>query len=311
MISTNEETYLGDKPSDGRVTVNSTIVNAVMLDDSFLDPRRDQDRWNAERNAISMYKKVIYLGAFRLRRTGPQGGWNQRCNSSHQQQFRCKWDCQDLGRQREGGHGQQTPVADWSIGKFDMQNFKGITYAMLVEGEDEKGVIPLRRSTNSLIDWFRPPFTQVDWAGRMHGIVTAALIKKTLILGYSRKLKLRVFIKLAHLRVYISELRKISICRIGEELGNRLDIGGDLVLCLGPGVELGIWIEAWVIVIDPSNVILRKLLENRTLRQAENIERVIILSMSMGSSGCYVCSIILSENENMGIKYHVNGEFTY
>lgn len=74
MISTNEETYLGDKPSDGRVTVNSTIVNAVMLDDSFLDPRRDQDRWNTERNAISMYKKVIFLGAFRLRRTGPQGG---------------------------------------------------------------------------------------------------------------------------------------------------------------------------------------------------------------------------------------------
>ena len=158
---------------------------------------------------------------------------------------------------------------------------------MLVKDDNEKGVIPLRRSTNSLVDWFRPPFTQVDWAGRMHGIVTAALIKKTLILGYSRKLKLRVFIiKLAHLRVYISELRKISICRIGEELGNRLDIGGDLVLCLGPGVELGIWIEAGVIVIDPGDVILWELLENRPLRQPEIVERVIILSMFIGSSRC-------------------------
>ena len=45
--------------------------------------------------------------------------------------------------------------------------------------------------------------------------------------------------------------------RIAKELGNGLDIGGSLVFGLGPGVELGIWIEARVEVVDPSDIILR------------------------------------------------------
>jgi hypothetical protein len=59
---------------------------------------------------------------------------------------------------------------------------------------------------------------------------------------------------------------------IAKELGNGLDIGGDLVFGLGPGVELGIWIEARVEVVDPSHIILRKLLEDGTLGQAESAE---------------------------------------
>ena len=52
---------------------------------------------------------------------------------------------------------------------------------------------------------------------------------------------------------------------IAEELGNVLDIGSGLVFGLSPGVELGIWIETRVEVVDPSDIILRKLLENGTL----------------------------------------------
>jgi len=59
-----------------------------------------------------------------------------------------------------------------------------------------------------------------------------------------------------YLRVNISELRKGSSGRIGKELGNGLDIGSDLALRLGPGIELGIWIEARVKVVDPRDVIL-------------------------------------------------------
>ena len=75
-----------------------------------------------------------------------------------------------------------------------------------------------------------------------------------------------------HLRVNISELREISIRSIGKELSNRFDIGLDFVLRLGPRVELGIWIEARVEIVDPSDIILRKLLENRTLWQAKYVE---------------------------------------
>ena len=59
---------------------------------------------------------------------------------------------------------------------------------------------------------------------------------------------------------------------VAEELGNMLNIGGGLIFGLGPGVELGIRIEARVEVVDPSDIILRKLLENGTLGQAESAE---------------------------------------
>ena len=43
---------------------------------------------------------------------------------------------------------------------------------------------------------------------------------------------------------------------VAKKLGNGLDIGGGLVFSLRPGVELGIWREARVEVVDPSDVIL-------------------------------------------------------
>ena len=76
--------------------------------------------------------------------------------------------------------------------------------------------------------------------------------------------------------------------RIAKELGYGLDIGGGLFFGLGPSVELSVWIEARVKVVDPSDVILRKLLENGTLGEAESAEGVVVLSVSMGSTGCYV-----------------------
>ena len=39
----------------------------------------------------------------------------------------------------------------------DMRKF--ITYTVFVEGDDEKGVVPLRRTTNSLKDLLSPYFT--------------------------------------------------------------------------------------------------------------------------------------------------------
>lgn len=69
----------------------------------------------------------------------------------------------------------------------------------------------------------------------------------------------------SHLRVDISELRERSSLRIAKELGNGLDIGGRFVFSLGPGVEFGIWREARVEIVDPSDIILRKLLENGAL----------------------------------------------
>ena len=58
-----------------------------------------------------------------------------------------------------------------------------------------------------------------------------------------------------YLRVYVSELRKLSSLRIGKELCNRLHVGSNLPRRLCPGVKLGIRVEARVEVIDPGDVI--------------------------------------------------------
>jgi hypothetical protein len=47
--------YLADEPSNGRVAVAPTIISTGVLNCSFLNPRRDQDRGDTEMYAIGMY----------------------------------------------------------------------------------------------------------------------------------------------------------------------------------------------------------------------------------------------------------------
>ena len=58
-----------------------------------------------------------------------------------------------------------------------------------------------------------------------------------------------------HLGVNVSELRKSPSLRISKEPGNRQDVGSNFALSLSPGVELGVWIEATVVIVDPSDII--------------------------------------------------------
>ena len=103
------------------------------------------------------------------------------------------------------------------------------------------------------------------------------------------EMEIAASIKNTYFRINISELRERSSLRIAKELGYGLDIGSGLVFSLGPSVELSIWIEARIKVVDPSDVIFWKLLKNGTLGQGESVKSDIVLSVSMGSTGCYVC----------------------
>lgn len=58
------------------------------------------------------------------------------------------------------------------------------------------------------------------------------------------------------LGVNVRELRKSPSLRISKELGNWQDVGSRFALSLSPGVELGVWIEARVVIVDPSDIIL-------------------------------------------------------
>ena len=39
---------LADKPSNGGVAVDETVVNTTVLNDSLPNPRRDQDGWDTK-----------------------------------------------------------------------------------------------------------------------------------------------------------------------------------------------------------------------------------------------------------------------
>ena len=55
------------------------------------------------------------------------------------------------------GRDLKTPVEDLiNRNESNLKNF--VTYTVFVEGDDEKGVIPLRRTANSLIDLLSPHF---------------------------------------------------------------------------------------------------------------------------------------------------------
>ena len=69
------------------------------------------------------------------------------------------------------------------------------------------------------------------------------------------EMEIAASIRDTHLRVNISELGERSSLRIAKELGYGLDICSGLVFSLGPSVELSIWREARVKVVDPSDVI--------------------------------------------------------
>ena len=63
---------LADKPCNGRVAIDETIVNTAVLDDSFLNPRRDCDCWDTKIYMREISK--LFCNAFKLRRTVLQAG---------------------------------------------------------------------------------------------------------------------------------------------------------------------------------------------------------------------------------------------
>ena len=47
----------------------------------------------------------------------------------------------------------------WKIGKSESNLSNFVTYTVFIEGDDEKSVVPLRRTANGLIDLLSPRFT--------------------------------------------------------------------------------------------------------------------------------------------------------
>lgn len=130
--------------------------------------------------------------------------------------------------------------------------------AVLVEGEDEESLVPVGGVSYGLVNALDEVLTKSDWGGRMEGLVVAAF------------------------RVNICELGQGSSLCVGIEIIKRLDVS---ILCagrLGPAVEGGVGVKTkiragrGVLVVYPGDVLFRELLEDGTLREAIDVEGVVI-----------------------------------
>ena len=79
-----------------------------------------------------------------------------------------------------------------------------------------------------------------------------------------------------HLGIDITKLREVPRLRIGEQVSDRLHVGGDFAFGLRPAVKFGIGVEAGVEVVDPSDIVLRQLLENRALGKRKSTEAIVV-----------------------------------
>ena len=83
-------------------------------------------------------------------------------------------------------------------------------------------------------------------------------------------------------------MRELPRLRIGKEVRNRLHVGGDLSFRLSPGVVLRVGVEGRVEVVRPSDAVFVELLEYRALGERKGLETVVVLSVSVGCTGCQV-----------------------
>jgi hypothetical protein len=148
--------------------------------------------------------------------------------------------------------------------------------ATLIEGKDEESLIPLRSTTESLIDTLDEVLTHADRRRRVHRLVAATF------------------------RVDVGKLRQVTTGSICIELAEELDISligsaGD-----GPVVEDSVGVETLCLltrkvktvgvsgrvgVVDPGNVVLRQLLENGLLRKTTPVEASIIGTVTVAGTG--------------------------
>ncbi len=142
---------------------------------------------------------------------------------------------------------------------------------MFIECYDKKRVVPLRACAQGLVDRLRPGLAGVDGAWRVHGIEAAALRKIHSFRASNKNKDMD-----SHLGIDITKLREIPSFRIGEQVSDRLHVGSDFAFCFRPAVKFGIRVEASVEVIDPSDIVLRELLENRTLGKRKGTEAIVV-----------------------------------
>lgn len=98
-----------------------------------------------------------------------------------------------------------------------------------------------------------------------------------------------------HLWIDPSELRQRPRLGVRKELRNGLDVGFRPPADIRPLVEIGIWVETGVIVVDPGDVGFVELLEDGTLRKTKYAEREVVCSVSIGRARGHIGARLLHQ----------------
>lgn len=150
--------------------------------------------------------------------------------------------------------------------------------AVLVEGDDEEGFVPLRGFAEGLVDSSHEVLAHVDRGGGVHRHVVAAFW------------------------VDPAELRQGAGLRVGVELVNGLDVLGGV---LGdPVVEHGIRRETagsdvgGVFVVDPRDALFGQLLEDGVLLHAGGVIDFAIVAIACRCSRSEIGTVAVSRARN-------------
>jgi len=130
--------------------------------------------------------------------------------------------------------------------------------AVLVEGQNEEGLVPLRGGAEGLVDALDEALPHGDGRRGVVGPVVAAF------------------------RVDVGEAGELAGLGVLVELGQGLDVGRGLAGRHGPVVEHGVGQKAGRVgVVDPGDVLLGQLLEDGTLRESRDVEISVVSAVAV------------------------------
>lgn len=134
--------------------------------------------------------------------------------------------------------------------------------AVLVKGQDEESLVPLRGRAERLVDALDPALAHIDGRRRVEGHVRAAF------------------------RVDPGELGQGACFGVAVELVDGADIGLAETRHGGPAVEERVGEEAGRVgVVDPADVMFGELLEDGTLGEGRPVEVRVVGAVAVGGAG--------------------------
>lgn len=149
----------------------------------------------------------------------------------------------------------------------------------LIEGDEEKGLLPLRAGADGIVDLLQENLTEGDVASGVHGVCVQTAAGRVDVRQLGEKAQVGILVE-------VLERHNVALCVFG-----------------GPVEEQGIWVEGAVgaVVVEPRDALLRGSLEDAGTLNGGDIEALIVLAVAIGDTR--------DRAETVGVGGLVDGQF--